>query len=73
MDNNYEIEIFCSKVRKLRQMSKMSKKEMAEIMGISVYILTKIESGVLPESVDVSSLLKLCEKFDVRPSSMFLE
>ena len=73
MNNNYEVAIFCSKVRNIRQENKISKKEMAEIMGVSVYILTKIESGVLPDSVDVSALLKLRDRFGIKLSAMFIE
>jgi len=70
-NKNNDINVFCQKVKTIRKENNLSKKEMAQIMGISVYALTIIEGGDLPDEVDVSVLLKIHEHFGVAPSSMF--
>jgi len=50
----------------LRERSGLSKKEMAEIMGIGIKSLEKIENGVLPPRTGVDVLIRLSQKFDIR-------
>ena len=60
------IDTFCDNIRFLRKTRNLSLQKMAEIMGVSVYILKKVEKGILPPSLDVSVLFKLQMAFEIK-------
>ncbi len=62
---------FLNNIAWLRKSSKMTKKEMAEIMNISVENLDKIERGELPEQVSVKVIFKISEVFEIHPEYLF--
>ena len=66
MKSDEQIATFCENVKMLRERSGLSKKEMAEIMGIGIKSLEKIENGVLPPRTGVDVLIRLSQKFDIR-------
>ena len=72
MEKNDEIRILCENIKKLRSICKMSKKEMASTLGISVASLTKLENGILPPRLDCCFLIQIYRNFGITPSQMFL-
>ena len=70
-NNRRELEIFMENVVFLRKAHGYSKKKMAELLCISVGTLNKIEKGVMPEQLGVSTLFEIYDKFNVLPSKMF--
>lgn len=65
--------VFCENVKKLRAAHKLSKKEMAEIAGVSVYALTQMEKLVLPYRTTVNMIINLRDYFHVMPDELFTE
>ena len=61
---------FCKNFRLLRLKNKLSKREMARTLDISVYIVRKIESGILPPRLGASILTNIYNSFGVLPSTM---
>jgi len=55
----------------LRKVHRLSRKEMAKIMGVSVYCVKKAEQGVFARSLSAESLVNLSEHFHIRSSSFF--
>lgn len=72
MEKNDEIRILCENIKKLRGICKLSKKEMASTLGISVSSLTKLENGILPPRLDCYFLIQIYRNFGITPSQMFL-
>ena len=48
-----DIRIFCENIKKIRKNKRLNKKEMANLLGISVYSLNVIEGGKLPHRLSV--------------------
>lgn len=63
--------IFCENVKKLRLTHKLTKKRMAEIMGVSVKTLTKIENCEFPKRLSVIVAIKLMQYFKIYPDKLF--
>ena len=57
------IENFCRNVVYLRHLHKLTRREMAQILGISVETLGKIERQALPFRITVAMLCSLCHHF----------
>ena len=72
MQSDIGIDIFCQNIKMLREKNGLSKKEMAEIMGISTVSLTKIESGILPPRANVGTLFNICKRFNIKPHKLFM-
>lgn len=53
-----EIDIFLKNISYLRKHNKLSKRKMAEILGIGVKSLNKIENGELPPRIGVNFFSK---------------
>lgn len=68
-----EIQIFMQNVAWLRKKNGLTKKEMAEILGISVFSLNKIEKGVFPPRVSVEVVFRIYDRFRVNPVGQFAE
>ena len=58
-----ELEIFCENIRKLRRHSRLTQKQMAEIMGISVYGIRQLEKGMLTSRITWCTLRRLHKYF----------
>lgn len=69
-NTDQEIAYFCENVRTLRRFFKLSQKEMARTMGIGLYSLRKIESGVLPPRLGMDVLFHLYKGFGVLPHAL---
>ena len=66
-----EVQIFMQNVTWIRKKNGLSKKEMAEILGISVFSLNKIENGILPPKASVEIIFRIYDRFGVNPVSQF--
>ena len=64
--------LLCENIKLLRAKNNLSKKEMAQKSGISIKSITKIESGVLPRSVNAITLYKIHKVFNI-PIETLLE
>ena len=73
MSNQDEILVFGENVKKLRKKENLSKKEMAEIMGVGVRSVTMLENGVLPLRLDVKALQRLSFRFGIKIEDLFSE
>ena len=73
MKSDEMTDIFCDNIRFLRKTRGFSFQKMSEIMGISVYKLKKIESGVLPPSLDVGVLFGLQIAFEIKCADFLSE
>lgn len=66
------IDIFTFNVAWIRKENNISKKRMAEILGISIYTLNKIENGILPPKLKVDVIFNIKNYFNV-PVNYILE
>ena len=75
-ETDRELEIFMKNVAYLRKTNGLSKKKMAEILGISTATLNKIEVGDFPPRTKANIFIRIYRRFAVRPSEIlarFLE
>ena len=63
--------IFCSNVKWLRQKHRLTKQQMAAIMGIGVYSITKLEQGNLPPRMRIDAALNLSHHFRIPLKYLF--
>lgn len=56
---------FCHNVAFMREKENMTKKEMAQILGISVDTLRKIEAGDPKVRTNAGMLCKFCNRFEI--------
>lgn len=56
---------FCQTVRRLRREHHLTQKEMAQIIGIGLTSLRKIESGIYPVRLNVYHLCRIAEYFSL--------
>ncbi|MBQ9805235.1 MAG: helix-turn-helix transcriptional regulator [Clostridia bacterium] len=71
MKKDKSIEYFCANVKFLRLKEKLSRKEMATKLRISVNSLAKIESGNLPPRLNAEILRFISVEFKIPLSSIF--
>lgn len=71
VESNTELHQFCKNVSYIRKQTKLSKKEMARIMHISVSTLQKLESGTVPPRFGMESIFHLCRTFHIKPRQLF--
>ena len=62
------VSVFCRNISGLRKQYGYSKKEMAQLLGIGIRSLNKIECGVLPPRLTVDVLFAVYEHFHIWPS-----
>ena len=65
-----EAEIFAENLRFLRIVYRLSQKELAKIMDVSVYCVRKAESGVFANSLHIDALVYLSNFFHL-PCALF--
>jgi transcriptional regulator with XRE-family HTH domain len=63
VENN--ILLLCEHIKLLRAKINLSKKEMAQKLGTSIKSITKIESGILPRSINAITLYKIHKIFNI--------
>lgn len=68
-----EMKIFLKNIYILRTKYNKNKKEMAKILGISIYKLNKLENGILPKSLTCDIFFRIYENFNIHPSMQFKE
>ena len=66
-----ELGSFMRNIAWLRKHHGLSKKKMAELLGIGVETLNKIEQGQFPPRLGVSVMEKLWIHFGIAPSDQF--
>ncbi len=66
-----EISIFCKNIKNLREKEKLSKKDMAKLLGISVHSLTMIENGTIPKRLSCRILIKIYDEFGILSKDIF--
>ncbi len=64
---NDEINNFINNIAYLRKKKGLSKKEMANVLNISIYALNKIERGELPKKISVEIIFNLQKNFKISP------
>ena len=62
--------IFGGNIKRLREQHKLSKKQMAEIMGVGTKTLTSIENGVIPPRARADIILKICDYFCINAQEL---
>lgn len=71
MDNVNDLQIFCDNILFLRKVHRLSQRQLAKIMGISVYCLRKLEQGMMPGSFGSDAILLAARHFHLRPARLF--
>jgi len=71
LKNNEQVAVFCRNIKILRERNGLNKKEMSEIMGIGIKSLANIEKGILPPRTGVNAIVKLSQRFGIRPYELF--
>ena len=66
-----EINNFINNISYLRKKSGLSKKEMANILNISVYELSEIEKGEIPKNASIEIIFNLQKHFKISPPKQF--
>ena len=69
--SNDEKRIFGDNIRLLRKVRRLSQKELAQIMGVSIYCVRKAEQAIITNSLCVDALINLSRHFHLRPSTPF--
>lgn len=65
------LEYFCENIKNLRAEKRLSKKEMARLLGIGVRSLSMIEDGKLPSRLDCRVLYRIHRQFGIKPAELF--
>ena len=71
MKKQNELLNFCYNVKHIRRKEDLSKKEMAQIMGIGQHSLNLIENGVFPEHTGINAAVKFCFAFGISLKDVF--
>ena len=66
-----EINNFINNISYLRKKNGLSKKEMANVLNISVYALNEIEKGKFPKKLSIEIIFKLQKHFKISPKKQF--
>ena len=61
-----DVTILCDNIRFLRKRGSLSLREMANVTGVSLYMIRKLESGHLPARLDVNFLFRIQKVFGVK-------
>ena len=71
MVTDKEIMNFCCNVKRLREDNNLTKKQMAEICGIGIVSLNKLEQGILPPRLSAYMIIGIYNNFGIMPSDLF--
>lgn len=72
MENNIspELYILCENIKYLRSITKLSKREMAEKLGIGIKTLSLIEEGIFPQHLRSQMLINIYNNFGILSQDM---
>lgn len=65
------IRYFCENIKAIRKANKLTKKKMAEKLGIDKNDLSILEKGKVPDELSVDVLTKIYKHFGIKASKMF--
>ena len=71
MNNERQLATFCKNVTYLREKKQLTKKQMANIMGVNVNTLNSIENGVVPSKLSSRVLINLYNHFHISLDTFF--
>ena len=71
MKNDKYIRYFCENIKAIRKANKLTKKKMAEKLGIDKNDLSILEKGKVPDELSVDVLTKIYKHFGIKASKMF--
>ena len=63
--------VFCYQIKRIRKENKLTQKEMAHKLGVSVSTLSKIEKGIIPPRLSCSILFCVQKEFGIQPKDLF--
>ena len=72
-ENEKEWQIFSHNVAWLRSHHGLSKMKMAELLGIGVGSLNKIEKGILPPQLSAWVIVEINRNFHIRPNDLLTQ
>ncbi len=72
MQNENELFVMCENIKRIRTAHGLSEKDMAEVLGISVYVLTKLEAGDISLRLKADAIIRLCRRFGIEPKDVFV-
>lgn len=62
-----ELALFCKNITYLRALYGYSKTEMARLLGISRYTLSKLEQGIIPKKLNIDIFYNIYDVFHILP------
>lgn len=65
-------ELICKNITYLRESNSLTKKEMAQALGISVSTLYKIEKGISIHCIHSGRVHRICDHFGITADSFLL-
>ncbi|MGM9608231.1 MAG: helix-turn-helix domain-containing protein [Oscillospiraceae bacterium] len=71
METDQNLLQFCANIRYLRRRYRLSKKKMAQIMGVGVNTVTALENNIVPPRLGSSVLIRAGEYFHIRTCELF--
>ncbi len=71
MTTEQEILFFCKNIKYLREKHDLEKQEMADICGVDIPSLEKIEKGILPDLISIDIVINLYRHFNISPEKFF--
>ena len=66
-----ETVLFCKNILRLRRRAKLSKKEMAKVLGIGTKSLNLLESGKIPPRLSCEIFCAIHRQFGILPKDLF--
>ena len=66
-----ELGNLCKNIYFLRKKNGLTQREMARLLNISVYSLSRIERGIVPENFSCEVLFYLAKNFSIEISELF--
>ena len=68
--NDEDIENLIQNIKFLKKKNMLSKRKMADILGISIYSLNIIEKGEIPVRLTVDAIFGLSDYFKIKPAEL---
>lgn len=69
---NQWITAFCDNIHYLRKTHSLTQKQMAQIMGTSVYSVRLLEQGIMPKQLPYTVFYPLCDYFNLSADAFFV-
>ena len=73
MEQMAEILYIATSLKFLRRYFGLTQKELAHLVGVSTYYISKLEKGIMPKRIDADTLLKLYDICDFELDDSFLK